>query len=47
MTALDEVLMQCYHILENEPVAAADDTEYCACANQIRQLHANNSTQPN
>lgn len=47
MTALDEVLMQCYHILEHEPVAAADDTEYCACANQIRQLHATNPNSTN
>ncbi len=47
MTALDEVLMQCYHILEVEPVAASEDTEYCACANQIRQLHAINPNQPN
>lgn len=41
---LDDVLAQCYHILAEEPVAAAEDSEYCACANQIKQLHAHEST---
>lgn len=42
--SLDHVLTQCYHILAEAPVAAAEDSEYCACANQIKQLHAQEPT---
>jgi hypothetical protein len=46
MSALDEVLTRCYHVFEREPRAVSEDTEYCACANQIKQLHANLNPNP-